>query len=154
MAGDAGAQVRIGDAPLDVAADISLGDLVQAAQVGAAEGSAPRIAALSVALELQQALSDGPATMERTHQILFGDLHVGEEGLAERRVAADQTDRPRLDSRRLHVDQEKGNAFVLARVVGADQAETPIGILRTRGPDLLAVDEEVIALVDRLRAQA
>src|SRR6185295_3480771 len=53
-----------------------------------------------------------------------------------------------------HVDQQERDALVLFRVVGAHQAEAPVGILRTAGPDLLAVDEEMIALVDGLRSQA
>src|SRR5205814_3388686 len=41
----------------------------------------------------------------------------------------------------------------LLRVVGTDQRKAPVGILRARGPDLLAIDEEVVTLVDALRAQ-
>src|SRR5262249_30868023 len=61
---------------------------------------------------------------------------------------------PDLHAWRLHVDQQKADPFMLAGVVGTHEAEAPIGELRARGPDLLAVDEEMIALVHALRAQA
>ena len=81
-------------------------------------------------------------------QVALGDLHVGEEGLAERAFAADQLDRPRLDAGRRHVDQHERDALVLlGRRVGAHQAEAPVGLVGVAGPDLLAVDQPVVALV-------
>ena len=37
--------------------------------------------------------------------------------------------------------------------IGAHQGEHPIGVGRTRGPGLLPVDQEVVALILRARAQ-
>ena len=62
----------------------------------------------------------------------FSTRGVGEEGLAERRTARDQLDRPRLDTRLMHVDQDEADALVLARRVGAHQAEAPVGQMRAR----------------------
>ena len=62
-------------------------------------------------------------------------------------VAADQLDRPGLDARRGHVDQHEADAFVLLGRVGAHQAEAPVGLVGVGGPDLLAVDQPVVALV-------
>src|SRR5690606_3035468 len=39
------------------------------------------------------------------------------------------------------------DAGVLLRGVGADEGEAPVGVLGAGGPDLLAVDQEVVALV-------
>ena len=46
----------------------------------------------------------------------------------------------------LHVDEQEGDAFLRLHIgVGAHEAEDPVGILRQRGPGLLAVDDIVIA---------
>ena len=66
---------------------------------------------------------------------------------------ADQLDRPRLDARRGHVEQHEGDAFVLLGRVGAHQAEDPVGLVGVGGPDLLAVDQVMVALVLRLGLQ-
>ena len=63
-------------------------------------------------------------------------------------------DRPRLDARALHVDQQEADALVLLRRVGAHQAEAPVGEMRAARPDLLAVDQVVVALVLGLGLQA
>ena len=55
----------------------------------------------------------------------------------------------------LHVGQQEGDALLLLRVrVGADQQEDPVGVLRQRGPGLLAVDDVVVALAHRARLEA
>jgi hypothetical protein len=115
-------------------------DVVAAAAAAAA-------AADAAALVLQQPLGDGPAAVQRADQVLLRHLHVGEEGLAERRGAGDQPDRPHLDARIVHVDQQEADALVLLAGVGAHQAEAHVGPLAAGGPDLLAVDQEVVALV-------
>ena len=65
------------------------------------------------------------------------------------RGAGDHLDRPRLDLAGLmHVDQHEADALVLLGLrVGAHQAEAPVGVLGAGGPDLLAVDLPVVALV-------
>ncbi len=107
-----------------------------------------------VALELQQPLGDGPALVELADQVLLRNLHVGEEHLRERRLAGDGPDRPHLDARGLHVDQEEADAVMLDLGIGAHEAEAPVGEAAARGPDLLAVDQIVVALVLGLGLQA
>ena len=59
------------------------------------------------------------------------------------------------DARRLHVDDHDADAAVLRRVgVGAHEAEAVVGVVRSRGPDLLAADHEVVAVHLGARRQA
>ena len=82
-----------------------------------------------------------------------GTLHVLEEDLVEAGVAGHLHERAHGDAGRLHVDQDVRDAAVLRRLgIGAHQAEHPVGVLRARGPDLLAVDDELVA--DELGAGA
>ena len=47
----------------------------------------------------------------------------------------------------LHVHQQVGDALLLLRCrVGAHQQEAPVGVMRGRGPQLLAVDDVVVAI--------
>ena len=69
---------------------------------------------------------------------------VSQNGLSPR----DQLDRPRLDAGRRHVDQHEARCpRASRRRVGAHQAEAPVGLVGVAGPDLLAVDQPVVALV-------
>jgi hypothetical protein len=53
------------------------------------------------------------------------------------------------DPRALHLDEEVGNAFVLRhRRIRAGQHKDPLRVLRAAGPDLLAVDHEIVAVFD------
>src|SRR4029077_12079031 len=48
---------------------------------------------------------------------------------------------------RFHVHEQEGNAsLLLRRRVGTAQAEDHVGVLRQRGPGLLAVDDILVAL--------
>ncbi len=96
---------------------------------------------------MQQRFGDFPAAVERADHIVLGDLHVGEEGLAEWALAADQLDGPGLDAGRRHVDQHEADPLVLLRGVRAHQAEAPVGSVGVAGPDLLPVDQPMVALV-------
>ncbi|MNC69474.1 hypothetical protein D3C75_1201670 [compost metagenome] len=63
-----------------------------------------------LALVLQQALAQGPATVERADQLTLRHLDVVEEHLAERRLAADQVDRADADAGRAHVQHDQADA--------------------------------------------
>src|SRR5690606_902577 len=76
------------------------------------------------------------------------------EGLAEGRIAADQQDRLGRYARALHVEQQEADPAMLGFARGADQAEDPVSLVGVAGPDLLAVDQIVIALVLSLGLQA
>src|SRR3546814_1631084 len=70
-------------------------------------------------------------------------------------LAAERDDRPYRDAGRFHVDQQEGDALLrLCLLVGADEEETPIGVLRHRRPRLLPVDDIMIAIAHRGGAQA
>src|SRR5271170_5879266 len=105
------------------------------------------------AFMLQQALADRPTAIEITDQIFLRYLDVGEEQLAERRIARDELDRAYFHARGLHVDQQEADAFVLSGIVGSYQTEAPIGVLCPGCPDFLPIDEKIIATVHALRAQ-
>src|SRR5690606_21487586 len=99
------------------------------------------------AFELEQALADGPALPFLADPVGLERDRIGEEGLAKGRGARNQLDRPRLDAGLVHVEDEEGDPFMVARPVGAEQAEAEIGPLPARSPGLLAVDDIMVALV-------
>src|SRR6185369_5174688 len=110
----------------------------------------PRVAsrpAAAGALELEEALADSPAAVPGTDQVVLLGARVGEEGLAEGGRIVDQPDRTGQHARLAHIDQHEADALMLLGGVGAHQAEAPIGEVGARGPDLLAVDQIVVALV-------
>ena len=73
--------------------------------------------------------------------------HVGEEHLVERRAAGHLAQRTHLDTRRVHVDDEAGEALVLRHVgVGAADDLADVAVLRAGRPDLLAVDDPLVAV--------
>ena len=56
---------------------------------------------------------------------------------------------PPLDTRRLHVDEDERNAALFHRAIGAHQTKHPIGKMGIAGPDLLAVNQPIVALCPR-----
>ncbi len=99
------------------------------------------------ALVAEQELGAVPAAMLLADQVLQGHLDVVEEHLVDLAPAVERLDRAHGDARRLHVDQDEGDAELLFRFgVGAAEAEDPVGVLRQRGPGLLPVDDVVVAL--------
>src|SRR3546814_15470645 len=78
--------------------------------------------------------------------VCASDLIV-EEGFAERAVAADQQDRLGRDALARHVEEHEGDALIFVRLVGADEAENPVGLVGVARPDLRPVDDPMIALV-------
>ena len=82
-------------------------------------------------------------------QIALRHPHVVEEGLAERRLAGDQQDRLGADTpgEAMSNSMKLMPSCFLARRVGAHQAEDPVGLVGVGGPDLLAVDDEMVAVV-------
>ena len=68
---------------------------------------------------------------ELADEVVVGHEHVVEEHLVELGLAGDLDERPDLDARRVHVDDEVRDAAVLRRVgIGAGQADPPPGELR------------------------
>jgi hypothetical protein len=100
-----------------------------------------------VALVLQGGARHRPALAALADEVLRRRAHVVEEHLVELEASGDLLERTHLDARRLHVDEQVGDAGVLAGVgLGAEQAEHEVGLAGVAGPDLLAVDHPVRAV--------
>jgi hypothetical protein len=97
----------------------------------------------SGAFVLQQPFADGPPLVDFTDEVFLLGNCIVEKRFAERRRAADQANRFYRDAGLIHRQQYKTDAFVFRNVgIGSYQREHPVGVLGTRGPDLLAVDQK------------
>ena len=86
--------------------------------------------------------------------VLRGDAHAREEHLVEVGDAGDLAQRPHVDAGRLHVDDEVRDAAVLRLLgIGARDQDPPVGVLRVRVPHLLPVDDPLVAVAHRTRAE-
>ena len=103
------------------------------------------------ALEAEQGHRDRPAVVDPTDHLVDRADGVGVEDLVELALAGDHADRADLDARLTHVDEQEGDALVLRRVrIGPGQREDVIGEMTGGGPDLLAVEDPLVAVTDRL----
>src|SRR3546814_9601845 len=85
------------------------------------------------ALVREQELGAGPALVLLIDTLLDRHADILEEHLVHLMLAAERDDRPYRDAGRFHVDQQEGDALLrLCLLVGADEEETPIGVLRYR----------------------
>ncbi|MNQ80106.1 hypothetical protein D3C85_950720 [compost metagenome] len=106
------------------------------------------------ALEAQKVLGDAPSHVQLAHQVSNGYAHILEEDLAELLLVDNVGDWPDGHARRLQVDQQEADAGLrLDCLVGAHQREDVGGVVGQRGPDLLAVDDEISSIANRLGAQ-
>ncbi len=81
--------------------------------------------------------------------------YVGEEHLEEGVLPHQPIDAADLDARGRHRHQKDGDPGVaLARLITTGEQEAVVGPVRVRRPDLLPVDDVVIAVTHRLGAQA
>ena len=106
-------------------------------------------------LEGQRGQRDRPALADLSEPEVVADAHVGEEHLVERRATAHLADGPDLDAGLVEREQEGGEASVLrhARVGPADEF-APRREAGARAPDLLAVEDPLVAVPYRRRRQA
>jgi hypothetical protein len=75
------------------------------------------------------------------------DAHIGQEHLVEMRDAVDLTQRPHLDPRRTHVEHEIRDAAVLRGIgIRAREQDAELAVVRARAPDLLPVDDPLVAV--------
>ena len=82
-------------------------------------------------------------------EVLGRDAHVVEEDLVELVAARHVHEGAHGEAGGVHRDHEVGDALVLRDVgVGAGEAEHVLGHVGERGPDLLAVDDVVVAVAD------
>ena len=123
---------------------LALGQVFQGAQFALAGAHAAR----AHALVAQQVLGHRPAFVLFKHQVLDRHLDVIKEDLVHLVAAVHQDQGAHRDAGRGHVHQQKADAFLalLGLAVGAHQAEDPVPVVAECGPDLLAVDDVVVAL--------
>ena len=106
------------------------------------------------ALVHQRGAGHPPAVVEVAHEVGGRDADVVEEHLVEVRLAGDLAQRSDRDARRAQVDDEARDALVLRhRRVGAEDAEPEVAVVGAAGPDLLAVEDELVAVALGPRAE-
>ena len=105
--------------------------------------------------EIEQRHADVPAAVDFADDVAGGHAHVFEVDLVEVVAPAHVDERADGDPWLLDVlDEDERDAAVLGRLgVRAHQGEDGIGGVRAAGPDLLAVDHEVIAVAHGPRLQ-
>ncbi|MNI69453.1 hypothetical protein D3C73_1251990 [compost metagenome] len=102
----------------------------------------------------QQRLGDAPTGVQLANQIGARHPHLVKEHFAEFLVAGQRPDRAPTDAGAGKVNQQETDARLLFDgLVGAHQHEHVGGVLRQRGPGLLAGDDKVAAVHHRLAAQ-
>src|SRR5262245_48078915 len=97
----------------------------------------------------ERSLRDRPTLVQLTEQRVAGHRDVGEEHFVEVVVIGlgELGERAALDAGRLHVDDQGADALVLrGRRIGAHEAQAPVRVMRARGPYLLPVHDEVVAV--------
>ena len=106
------------------------------------------------ALEPEHRERDLPAVVDVTDDEVGVGARAVEEHLAELGRAREIADRSYLDAGLVHRHQEHREAAVLRRVgVGATQHVDPVGVVAERRPDLLAVDDPLVAVERRARVR-
>ena len=103
----------------------------------------------------ERRVRDRPAVVQPADEVVVGHEHLVEEHLVELGLAGDLHERPHLDARRLHVDDEVRDAPVLRHVgVGAGEADPPPRELRVRRPHLLPREQPAVVDAHGLRLRA
>ena len=106
------------------------------------------------ALKTEQGLRHAPAFVGLADQRRCRHADVVEEGFGEFLVQIQRHQRPHGNARRVHGNEEKSNPLLLFRFsVRPRQHINPVGVHRHRRPDFLAVDDVVVAVTLRDRAQ-
>ncbi len=104
------------------------------------------------ALEARGRHRDVPPFAFARDAVLDRHAHFVEEQLGKARIAVELADRAARDPRGVEVEQDETQPLVPLRLgVGAEQAEPPVGEARAARPGLLAGDDIMVAVADRLR---
>ena len=95
-----------------------------------------------------------PALANAAEALGVGQTDIVEIDLVKARLTIGLLDRHDAHARRVHAQEEHGQALVLGHVrVGAGDQDAPLRIVRAAGPDLLAIDHPVVAIALSLGAQ-
>ncbi len=107
------------------------------------------------ALEVQCRRRHIPAVVETAHEVLRRHANVFEEHLVEVVPVGDVRDPLDRNARCLHVQDESADALVFRDLlVRPGQEQHLVGNVAVRRPDLLSVDDVVVAVADRLGLHA
>ncbi len=99
------------------------------------------------ALVSEQILRARPSPVLFTNQVLQRHAHIGEKHLIDLMFPVERDDGAHFNTGRLHVDQEKADAFLFLGVaIGAHKTENHVGVLAQCGPGFLSIDHIVIAI--------
>src|SRR5712692_956237 len=119
---------------------------------GVARDAPERVGA---ALPAERGLRDLPAAVQAADEVARLRPRVGHEDFREKRGARDLLEWPYLDAGLAHVEEQARDPLVLGDLrVRPREEDPPVGDGPARRPDLLAVDEEVVALVLGARLEA
>src|SRR5579859_6210099 len=101
--------------------------------------------------ETERRLRELPALALLANDVLHRNLHIGKEDLSKLGTAGDLLQWPDFHARRVHVQDEIRDALVLGNVrIRAGEQHAVVGDRPQAGPDLLAIDDVVLAVVETL----
>ncbi len=104
--------------------------------------------------EAEQCVGDRPPVVDPTEDVVLGRLGIGVEDLVEVAVTGDVDDRANLDARLIHGHEQERDAGVFGDIgVGPAEREDHVGVPAGGGPDLLAVDDPLVAVELGLAAE-
>src|SRR5262249_15715116 len=107
------------------------------------------------ALGHQRGVRRGPPVVEAADDRVVTNARAVDEDLVEQCAAGHLAQRPDLDAPLLHVELEVRDALVLRQLGrGAREQHALVTELRGRRPHLLAGDDPLVTVLDRLRAEA
>ena len=120
----------------------------------------------AAALSLRSSASDGDALVHQrrdgnppalpflAEHLVVRDADVAEEDLVEFGFPRNLVERPNIDARSVHIENEVREPVVLRHVgVGASDQHPPAREVRDGGPHLLTVQDPVVAIPDGARCQ-
>ena len=120
-----------------------LANLDQTLHVGLVAGHARQ--GVAAALEAKRRLRQLPALAFAADDVLRRHRYIGKEDLGEFRAAGDLFERPHLDTRSVHVDDEIRDALVLGNArIGPCQQDAVVGDRPQARPHLLSIDHPVV----------
>ncbi len=98
---------------------------------------------------------DTPTAAGRADAIAVGDAHAVEEHLGEVPIAVHLAQRADVDAGSAQIEPERGDPCVLGYVgIAAREKEPPLRVVAAARPDLLAVDDPLVAVARRARREA